>query len=103
MGHRQWTNEATEQHISHYDDENTWRLTAYDNKSAGILQSLGAVFVADAGVGVTFDCTPMQLINYIAALHGITIETGKKKRNLSEEAKERKRQQLAAARSKIRG
>jgi hypothetical protein len=49
-----------------------------------------------------FDCTPLQLINYIAALHGVSVETGKKRRHLSEETKERKRQQLAAARSKIK-
>lgn len=102
MGHRAWTAEATEQHISHYDNENVWRVVAYDNKSADILQALGAVEVKDAGAGATFDCTALQMINYIARLHGITIETGQKKRHLSEEAKERKRQQLATARSKIR-
>jgi hypothetical protein len=91
--------DANERHAANYDDESTWRIDAYDNRSAAILRSVGAVEVRP---GRMFDCTPLQLINYIAALHGVSVETGKKRRHLSEETKERKRQQLAAARSKIK-
>ena len=101
MGHRTWSDESTERHISNYDGEGVWRLEAYDSQSAGILRSVGATETKRHGAGVTFECTPLQLIHYIAALHGIDVETGKKRRQLSDEEKERRRQRMAAARSKI--
>ncbi len=101
MGHRTWSDESTERHISNYDSEGVWRLEAYDAKSADILQAIGAKQVERPGAGIAFECTPLQLIHYIAALHGIDVETGKKRRQLSDEEKERRRQRMAAARSKI--
>lgn len=91
--------DANERHVSNYDDDSNWQVEAHDNRSAMILRSLGATEVKAPAL---FTVTPMQLIRYVAQFHGIDIETSKKRRHLSEEVKERKRQQLAAARSKIR-
>lgn len=99
MRHRAIESEsANERHLRHYDNESVWALEVYDNKSADVLRSVGA---QQLGAN-TWQLSPQQLIGYVAALHGITVETGKKRRHLSEETKERKRQLLAAARSKIK-
>ena len=98
MKHRAVESEAAdERHLSHYDNETAWTLEAYDNKSVDILRSVGA---QQLGAN-TWQLSPQQLIAYVAALHGIAVETGKRKRQISDELRERKRQQLAAARSKI--
>ena len=99
MKHRAIESEAAnERHLRNYDNENVWTLEAYDNKSADLLQGIGARQLS----ANTWQLTPQQLIGYVAGLHGIAVETGKQRRQISEELRERKRQQLAAARAKIR-
>ena len=98
-----WTmgTETNERHLSHYDNDVQWTVEAYDERSTAILDAIGATAIETDNDGVVYECTPLQLIRYIATLHGVPVEMSKKRRVLSREEKQRRRERLASARSKI--
>lgn len=91
-----WTDSSNERHVRNYDNEEVWHLDAYDRRSATILDQLGATRIDAGHDGASYDCTPQQVIEYIAALAGLNVEfRSRKKAQLSPE-------QLAAKRERMR-
>ena len=83
-----WQDDCNEQHLRNYDGASTWHVDCYDRKSSAILDRIGAAKVDSGFDGESFDCTPMQAIEYIAALAGLNVEFRKRKRRqLSDEQK----------------
>lgn len=92
--------EANERHCRNYDNGDVWHVDAYDRRSTTILEQVGAKRIGTPYDGVSYDCTPQQVIEYIAALHGLNVEFRKRKRQqLSPEEKQRRRERMLALRA----
>lgn len=95
-----WTDSSNERHCRNYDNGDVWHVEAYDKRSATILEGVGAKRAETPYSGDSFDCTPTQLIEYIAALYGLNVEFRKRKRQqLSPEEKQRRRDRMLALRA----
>ena len=96
----EWIDSSNERHCRNYDNGDMWHVEAHDRRSATILEGVGAKRIQTPHDGVSFDCTPQQLIEYVAALHGLNVEFRKRKRQqLSPEEKQRRRERMLALRA----
>lgn len=92
--------EFNERHVRNHDGGDVWRVDAYDQRSAAILEGIGATVASRYHDGVSYDCTPQQVIKYVAALHGLNVEFLKRKRQqLSPQERKRRSERMKAIRA----
>ncbi len=88
----------------HYDQDSTWAVETHDARLTAFLRSTGATEQPCLHDGKIFFCDAKQLILFIAESSGLAVEfRNQKRRQLTEEQREAKRQAMAAINAKKRG